>query len=545
MQTLRSALDFLGGPGPVALAIALLFATPVIDRVFVRRKRVNFRVLYNSKIGLGPEQLHDGTESQPSQLRELVRVLDRMSIVVVRVRNSGNYDIDADDWDKALTFTFGERVVWNARVSEAGSDDLREEVRRSLQFFGADTARRVSLPTVRERMAQLVARWGRLAVVAEPGEQVWHGVRLEGLALRRKQKFKLLVVLREPETNDGPIGKDVRIEGRLGGVGIVHDEKRRRVVTLPRLTGGIAAVLAAVLVLTLAWPGQSSDPTVACASGSLKVTGSSVFLPTVRPIVDQYRAACPDADITVESTGSKEGAREVAALGPADTGSVLAFSDGAPSDADVTGRRVAIVVYHVVVNGSVGLETVTLDQLRGIYAGRYRNWSELGGAALPIRVVGRDGDSGSRQLFERVVLKAAEPAISSDDCRVADRDPTASVIRCERPRNADVVREVGATEGAIGYADAPSVAEPRKAKKIVALSLDGRAFDAAAGVDEGYPFWTVEYVLTKGQPAEDSLSGRFLRYLLEHDDARVRMKDAGYLPCRTADGDTLSLCGLR
>ncbi|QTR01950.1 hypothetical protein J7S33_22235, partial [Saccharothrix algeriensis] len=232
MQILRSALDFLGGPGPVALAIALLFATPVIDRLFVRRKRVGFRVLYNSKIGLGPDQLHDGTEPNAPQLRELVRVLDRMSIVVIRVRNKGSYDIDAGDFDKPLTFTFGDRIVWNARVSEAGSEELREEVRRSLQFFGEDTSQvRVSLPTVRDRVAQSMSRLfrpgaDRPRVATEP---VWHGVRLDGLALRRKQKFKLLVVLREPESNhSGDIGKDVRVSGHLGGAGVLHDEKQER-----------------------------------------------------------------------------------------------------------------------------------------------------------------------------------------------------------------------------------------------------------------------------------------------------------------------------
>ncbi|XVV02187.1 hypothetical protein ACQPW3_33145 [Actinosynnema sp. CA-248983] len=48
-------------------------------------------------------------------------------------------------------------MVWNARVSEAGSPELREEVRRSLQFFGRDELR-VSLPTVRERVSQSMTR---------------------------------------------------------------------------------------------------------------------------------------------------------------------------------------------------------------------------------------------------------------------------------------------------------------------------------------------------------------------------------------------------
>lgn len=543
MQILRSALDFLGGPGPVALAIGLLFATPLIDRLFVRRKRLGFRVLYNSKIGLGPDQLHDGTDSQAPQLRELVHQLERMSIVVVRVRNSGNYDIDPDDFDKPLTFTFGDRVVWNARVSEAGSEKLREEVRRSLRFFGRDELR-VTLPTVRERVAQSLTRLfrnggDRPRAVVEP---VWHGVRLESLTLRRKQKFKLLVVLREPDTNPaGEIGKEVKITGSLGGAGVLHDEKQERFLTLPRLTGGLAAILAGVLVVTLAWAPPSSDASVACGSGPLRVEGSSVFMPTMAKIAEQYREACPGAEVATDPNGSIAGVRSVASGTAA-----IALSDGKQDVPDVVAQQAAIVVYHVVVHSSVGLDTLRLDQLKGIYAGTYTDWSQLrGGDPLPIRIIGRGGESGTRELFEQRVLGTGEGALTSDDCRTKDRAPQAPVVRCERDKNADVVREIGAVEGAIGYADAPSVAEARKTNQMTALSLDGKVFDASVGVDAGYPFWTVEYLYTKGTPDGNALPGKFIRYVLEHDEARVRMKDAGYLPCRTPEGTPLELCNLR
>ncbi|MFI9009567.1 PstS family phosphate ABC transporter substrate-binding protein [Actinosynnema sp. NPDC053489] len=548
MHLLRSALDFLGGPGPVLLAIGLLFATPAIDRLFVRRKRLGFRVLYNSKIGLGPEQLHDGTEPNSPQLRELVRVLDRMSIVVIRIGNTGSYDIDGEDFDKPLTFTFGDRVVWNARVSEAGSEEVKAEIRRSLRFFGSAEAEagpvRASLPTVRERMAQRVARWGGLAVTADPpGEPVWHGVRLEELALRRKQKFKLLVVLREPDGNpDGELGKDVKIVGSLGGSGIVHDERPKGLLTLPRLTGGLAALLAAVLVLVLAWPPGSTDTTVPCATGKLAVVGSSVFMPTMAAIADQYEKACPGAEITTTATGSIQGVRDVAA----GDDRTIALSDGKQEAQGVFARQLAIVVYHVVVHGSVGLDTITVEQLRKIYRGEYTDWSQVrGGAPLPIRIVGRGGESGTRELFERRVLGGSESALSSNDCRVKDRAPEAPVIRCERDENADVVNMIGAVEGAIGYADAPSVAQARKTDALTALSLNGKVFDAAAGVEAGYPFWTVEYLYARSEPAAGSLAGRFLAYVREHDDARVRMKDAGYLPCLAADRVPVDLCGSR
>ncbi|GGP51930.1 PstS family phosphate ABC transporter substrate-binding protein [Saccharothrix coeruleofusca] len=539
------------------MAIALLFAAPVIDRLFVRRKRISYRVLYNSKIGLGPEQLHDGADGAPTdapRLRELVDLLDRMSIVVLRVRNSGNYDIEPDDFEKPLSVTFGERVVWNARVSEAASDELRGQVRRNLRFLRSEAAPtdRDTLRTVRERLGQRLVRWWYPAAdtaAADTAEPLWHGVRLEPFTLPRKQKFKLVVVLRQPG-DGGEIDKEVKISGRLGGAGVLHDEKRQRTFTLRRLTGGLGVVLAAVLLVTLWFAPPAADPSVACAGGALRVEGSSVFMPALKSVADEYTRICPGATITTQPTGSIEGARAVAAVDPAKdpagAGGLMALSDGKQDGVDLPAQQVAVVVYHVVVHSSVGLDTLTTAQLRDIYAGVYTDWSQLrGGAALPIRIVGRGGESGTRELFERRVLLAGESGLSSDDCRTKDRDPAAPVIRCERSRNADVVREIASVEGAIGYADAASVAETRKTGALSAISLDGRVFDAAAGVEAGYPFWTVEYLYTRTEPKPGSLQEAFLRYLRTHDTARVRVKDAGYLPCATAEGTPLELCNLR
>ncbi|MFC7584367.1 hypothetical protein ACFQYP_12000 [Nonomuraea antimicrobica] len=152
LQLLGELVDFLGGVGPVLFGIVLLLVTPYVDRLLVRRKRISFRVLYNSKIGLGPES-YKPAKSDPPQLRRLTTLLERMSIVVIRIRNSGSYDIDEGDFDRPLAFTFGGRVVWNARVSEASTDPLRTRLRDGLRFFTtASKPSPDSLQTVRGRL---------------------------------------------------------------------------------------------------------------------------------------------------------------------------------------------------------------------------------------------------------------------------------------------------------------------------------------------------------------------------------------------------------
>jgi phosphate transport system substrate-binding protein len=72
---------------------------------------------------------------------------------------------------------------------------------------------------------------------------------------------------------------------------------------------------------------------------------------------------------------------------------------------------------------------LTLEQLRQIYQGKITNWSELGGANLPIHVINRANASGTREMFKRMVLLGQEFAPNSSDFITWPRDETTDVIR--------------------------------------------------------------------------------------------------------------------
>src|SRR5699024_5634065 len=54
-----------------------------------------------------------------------------------------------------------------------------------------------------------------------------------------------------------------------------------------------------------------------------------------------------------------------------------------------------------IVNEDNPVQSLTLAQLRDIYAGRVTNWSEVGGADVPIVAFQRGEDSGSQTLFQK------------------------------------------------------------------------------------------------------------------------------------------------
>jgi hypothetical protein len=64
------------------------------------------------------------------------------------------------------------------------------------------------------------------------------------------------------------------------------------------------------------------------------------------------------------------------------------------------------VVVHV--HASNRLESLDLVQLAGVFAGRIRNWRELGGPDAPIVAYGRENSSGTYDFFKETVLKRAD-----------------------------------------------------------------------------------------------------------------------------------------
>ncbi|MGC7097117.1 PstS family phosphate ABC transporter substrate-binding protein [Amycolatopsis lurida] len=546
-QLLQSLAELLSSDqGSLLLGIAALAAigAPLADRYLVRRKRIQFRVLYNSKIGLNPVDLN-GEPGVDPELQRLAQLLDRLSVVVIRIRNTGGFDIGPDDFDTPIAFTFGRRIVWDARISEASDPDLRKLVRENMEFFSTGVPEE-GLSELRRSMAdRLRGMFGAKAPVAPPPQ--WHGVRLSKLSLKAKEKFKLVVVLREPDDADGPeITKEWHREGRITG-GRIKDEKKQRRLSWPVITVAVGVLLTGALLATLLTAGSRPDLAEQCAEGSLGVEGSSAFEPIMRSIAAEYTAGCSDAAVATRATGSNDGIRALNALPPERQHELAVLSDGIAGEAgpELVSQKVAVVVYGVVVNASAGVDGLTADQLRGIYEGRWRDWKDVrGGESLPIRIVGRGQESGSRQVFEGKVLggdsgRISEGVLSSDSCEEAT--VPAPTTRCERSSTAQVLEEVAATPGAIGYADAPAAkAATARDPAVVTAKIDGRYPDFTA-IEPGYPFWTIEYLYTKGVPKNDTLLKKFVDYL-GSDTARAELQDAGYTPCVGRDGFPHPLC---
>jgi phosphate transport system substrate-binding protein len=243
---------------------------------------------------------------------------------------------------------------------------------------------------------------------------------------------------------------------------------------------------------------QVATPTAVatCATGSISADGSSAIKALIQKAADEYQAKCPGATITVAATNSSTGVTKAAAgtvdIGDSDIPATLVQGVDAGTIVD---HPVAIVLFDVVVNSGAGVTGLTLAQIRSIFSGQTTNWSQVGGANLPITVLERTAGSGTRFTFDKDIMQGTNETSSP-----------AGIVNT----TATLVTQMGqsSSTGAITYLTASSVTS---GSGLVPLSIDGTAPSSSAVASGSYPFFSHEHCFTKAQPSLLALS--FLQYI--------------------------------
>ena len=242
---------------------------------------------------------------------------------------------------------------------------------------------------------------------------------------------------------------------------------------------------------TLGTPGSYN-----CISGSLVASGSTALAPLVQKVAAAYQAKCSGAHITVQLGGSKTG------LANAEAGSVGIGDSDVPANAttqsDLVDHQVSVVIFAIIVNSKVGVSNLTTAQIKGIYAGTYTNWKQVGGPDKKIVVVSRPASSGTRATFQKYVLGGPEQ-IAGPSSLTTDSTGT-------------VVTNVAQTDGAIGYA---STGSAKTNSSVTMVTVDGSAPTAALTESNTYKFWNIEHMYTKGQPSQ--LAQALIDYMASSD----------------------------
>ena len=240
---------------------------------------------------------------------------------------------------------------------------------------------------------------------------------------------------------------------------------------------------------------------------SITAVGSSALQPLVEAAGEQFSAENLGKFVNVQGGGTGTGLSQIAA-GAVDIGNSDIFAEEREGiDASqLVDHRVAIVGITPIVTPGVGVTDLSMEELRGIFTGKYSNWSELGGKDLPIVVLNRAKGSGTRATFDKWVLAGEE-----------------SIVTQEQESNGTVRQIVASTPGTISYVSFSYVNED-----VEALSIGGVKPTAENVATNAWVIWAYEHMYTNGEPT--GLTKEFLDYMLSEEVQGNLIEALGYIP---------------
>jgi phosphate transport system substrate-binding protein len=250
------------------------------------------------------------------------------------------------------------------------------------------------------------------------------------------------------------------------------------------------------------------------AGTEIVIQGSPTFLPVVRPAVAAYRPARRPSAVLL-TAGSAEGMRALLA-GTCDIAALArqptpAESRGAEeAGADLRTFRLGYAAAVPVVHRDNPVTVLTVEQLRGIWSGTIRRWSEVGGPDLPIHVVTRAAGSALSDLWDEGVMRGAPTRADATLAAPAAGEPD------------PLIAFVGRDPAAIGFTGMGNMAGIRP------LAVGGIAATAESLKSGRFPLSRAIYLVLDGRTATDTVQG-FIDFLLE-PEGQSFVRRAGYLP---------------
>lgn len=228
---------------------------------------------------------------------------------------------------------------------------------------------------------------------------------------------------------------------------------------------------------------------------NVRVSGSTTVNP---PVADAAEALGAERGMTIliDTAGGSTGGINAMGDGRADVG----MTSRAINEADlakypevnfvptIIGRdAISMVVSRDVWEG--GVESLTADQLQGIYEGRIRNWKEVGGPDRRIVFFNKEPGRGTWEMLVGWLYKSP-----------------ANAPRVNHPEvgaNAEVRSKVGGTRGALSFVSTPWADQ----ETVFALALvDGEGTEVAVTGENiasgAYPLTRPLYLVTNGTPAD-------------------------------------------
>jgi phosphate transport system substrate-binding protein len=250
------------------------------------------------------------------------------------------------------------------------------------------------------------------------------------------------------------------------------------------------------------------------AAEKVTVSGSSTALPLVEAAAEVFNDQQKVCEATVTGGGTGAG---VTAIAEGRSNIAMASREVTKGEIGKYGDKfrqfaigydgVAIAVSKSIYDA--GVQHLTSDLVKKIYAGEIKNWKEVGGPDEPIFVIAREQGSGTRDTFNEDIMgdKIAET-------------PGVSTVAAG---NAEVKTAIVGSDKAIGYLGFNYV----QGGNIRALTLDGVAPSTQTIKDGTYELHRQLFLYTLGEPTP--CAQKFIDFVTGPEGQKVA-EENGFIP---------------
>jgi len=252
---------------------------------------------------------------------------------------------------------------------------------------------------------------------------------------------------------------------------------------------------------------ESSEETSNGLAGQIQIAGSTTVQPLAEALAEAFTAMNSDVTIEVQGGGSSVGVTSVGE-GTVDIGNASRNVKGSEFEEfpEIMVHTIAYDGIAIVSNPGLALPSLSIDQVKAIFAGEITNYSEVGGPDAVVVVVSREEGSGTRAAFEELIMESGDTeAVITEDALL-------------QQSNGQVRTTVAETPDTIAYLSFGFLDE-----SVNAVAIDDVEPTVANVKSGSYSIFRPLNMLTNGEP--NDLAKAFLDFILSEMGQNIVAED--------------------